>query len=198
MRSRKVDSFSEMRFSRLSMRASGCLGQFGLLGERCLALVELPLAGFELLSQRLAGDELLFACLELLSQPAELVALGLLELRLAPLEVGLLGVQRLLAALDLGEAGAQLAARLELRLAQLQVGLSGDQRLLAALDLGEAGAQLLNLGAGRCELLLELVVLRANSLVPVTHLGLASPEGGVLGGDPRAFLGQALLALRES
>ena len=186
-----------MRFSRLSMRARAVWDSSRLLGERCLALVELPLAGLELLPQGLPGDELLFACLELLPQPIELVALRLLELQLALLEIGLLGDQRLLAALDLGETCAQLVARVELRLALLQVGLSGDQRLLAALDLGEARAQLLNLDAGRGELLLELVVLGANSLVPVPHVGLTSPERGVLGGDPRAFPGQALLALRQ-
>ena len=172
-----------------------------LLRERGFALVKLPFAGLELLPQDLPGHQFLFARLELRSQPVELGALRLLEILLALLEISLLGDDRLLAAFDLGEVCSQLfPLRLvepQLRFALLQISFLGDERLLAALDLGEACAQLMNLGAGRCELLLELTGVRTNSLLAVLDVSLASPERGVLGGDPRAFLGQALLAVRE-
>src|SRR4029450_662244 len=92
----------------LANTGEGRLGDLGLLCEPGLALVELLLAGLELLPQSLAGHELLLASLQLLSQPIQLVALRLLEVRLSLGDLRLLGDELLLAGLDLAEALVEL------------------------------------------------------------------------------------------
>jgi len=68
---------------------------------------------------------------------------------------------------------------------------------LAGLDLAEALLELLDLAGRRGELPLEIGGLRADPFLSVVDVRLSPPERGVLGGGPRALLGEALLALDE-
>ena len=102
----------------------------------------------------LPGDQILFTGLELLSQPIQLLALSVVEIRLALPQLGLPGYELLLAGLDRGEASVQLhdvgARRRELPLEL--VGLRSDA-LVPVVDLRLAAPERGVFGGCSCTLL---------------------------------------------